>query len=102
MLFRSSDISALSGLTNLTNLHLNDNSITDISALSGLTSLTELALDNSRDLINIQPLLVNAGLGEGDEVDLRFTWVSCSDVAALQGRGVTILSVTSPGPPACQ
>ena len=57
---------------------------------------------NSRDLINVQPLLINPGLGAGDEVDLRFTWVSCSDVAALEGKGVTILRVTSPGPPACQ
>ena len=89
------DIGVLSGLTSLEILRLNDNSITDISALSGLTSLTELALDNSRDLINVQPLLVNAGLGAGDEVDLRFTWVSCSDVAALEGKGVTIFRVTS-------
>ena len=96
------DIGALSGLTSLEILRLNDNSITDISALSGLTSLTELALDNSRDLINVQPLMVNPGLGAGDEVDLRFTWVSCSDVAALEAKGVTILRVTSPGPPACQ
>ena len=72
------DLSALSGLTSLEVLRLNNNSITDLSALSGLTSLTELALDNNRNLRNIQPLLVSRGLGAGDEVDLRFTWVNCS------------------------
>ena len=85
--------SALSGLTSLEVLRLNDNSITDISALSGLTSLTELALDNNRNLRNIQPLLVSPGLGAGDEVDLRFTWVNCSDLDALRLKGVTMLSV---------
>ena len=39
---RLSNISALSGLTNLTKLYLIGQSITDISALSGLTKLTHL------------------------------------------------------------
>ena len=30
------------------------------------------------------------GLGAGDTVDLRFTSVSCTDVAALQAKGVTV------------
>ena len=42
------DISALSGLTKLTNLNLSGNSITDISALSGLTKLTNLDLSYNR------------------------------------------------------
>ena len=86
------DISSLSGLTSLTFLGLGENSITDISALSGLTSLTELALFSNPDLANIQPLLDNTGLGAGDEVDLESTSVSCTDVAALAARGVTVSS----------
>ena len=62
------DISALSGLTNLTELYLNGNQITDISALSGLTNLTELRLQNN-------PLSAS----------------SINDhIPALQARGVTI------------
>ena len=87
------DISALSGLTSLTNLDLLHNSITDISALSGLTSLTHLALSHNRDLSNIQALLDNAGLSAwSDRVGLRGTMVSCTDVAALQAKGVRVTS----------
>ena len=83
---------ALSGLTNLTHLRLMRNSISDISALSGLTSLTFLRLDNNPNLTNIQPLLDNTGLGVDDTVLLRGTSVSCTDVAALEAKGVTVRS----------
>jgi internalin A len=86
-----SDISALSGLTSLTYLNLYGNSISDISALSGLTSLTNLYLYNN-SISDIQPLLDNSGLGAGDTVNLWFTNVSCTDVAALQAKGVTVYS----------
>ena len=79
-------------LTNLTTLALTSNSISDISALSGLTSLRNLNLNNNRNLTDIQPLLDNAGLGVGDTVHLQSTSVSCTDVAALQAKGVTVLS----------
>ncbi len=87
-----SDISALSGLTSLAVLSLFGNSITDISALSGLTSLTGLSLFGNPNLTDIQPLLDNTGLGAGDTVDLQSTSVSCTDVAALQAKGVTVQS----------
>jgi Leucine-rich repeat (LRR) protein len=86
-----SDISALSGLTSLTDLDLGRNTITDISALSGLTSLTYLYLGQN-SISDIQPLLDNSGLGAGDSVNLRSTNVSCADVAALQAKGVTVTS----------
>ena len=84
------DISALSGLTSLTYLDLHSNSITDISALSGLTSLEFVWLNDNPNLTDIQPLLDNTGLGAGDRVFLRSTSVSCTDVAALQAKGVTV------------
>ena len=85
------DISAVRGFTSLTELSLNNNSITDISAVSGLTSLTQLWL-GSNPISDIQSLLGNTGLGAGDTVDLRYTDVSCPDVAALEAKGVTVQS----------
>ena len=90
------DISPLSALTSLTVLYLHDNAITDISALSGLTNLSFLWLDNNPDLSNIQPLLNNPGLGAGDRVRLESTNVSCTDVAALRGQGVSVDSLGCP------
>ena len=90
-----SDISALSGLTSLRHIGLERNSITDISALRGLTSLTSIGLGFNADLTNIQPLLDNTGLGAGDDLNLRFTNVSCTDVAALEAKGVAVLSFCS-------
>ena len=85
-----SDISPLSGLTGLAVLRLYNNPITDIGALRGLTSLTELHVHDLPDLSNIQPLLNNAGLGEGDRVILMRSNVSCADAAALQAKGVSV------------
>ncbi len=87
-----SDIGPLSGLTSLTSLELSLTSISDISALSGLTSLTDLDLGKNPNLTDIQPLLDNTGLGAGDRVILWSTSVSCTDVAALQAKGVTVTS----------
>jgi len=44
---RNTGVSAVSGLTNLTLLDLNDNQIIDISAISGLTNLGNLQLYNN-------------------------------------------------------
>ena len=56
---RISNISALSGLTNLTYLDLTGHNITDISALSGLTNLTQLYLGDAvgvhRSAAGLQP-----------------------------------------------
>ncbi len=71
---------------------LDYNSISDIGPLGGLTSLTGLYLSNNPNLTNIQPLLDNTGLGAGDTVNLESTSVSCTDVAALQAKGVAVRS----------
>ena len=90
---RISDISALAGLTNLTALRLDRNSISDISALSSLTHLTELRLDRN-SITDLSPLVANAGLGSGDEVDVRgnpLSYLSIhTHIPALQSRGVTV------------
>ena len=95
-----SDLSPLSGLTSLTDIDLISNEDIDISPLSGLTSLIpgpksgpddpDLDLSNNPDLDDIQPLLDNGGLGDGDIVDLQSTMVECIDVTALRDKGVTV------------
>ena len=91
---RWAEITSLVGIQNLmslTVLRLGSNfSISDIGALSGLTSLTILDLTNNPNLSDIQPLLDNTGLGAGDQVLLGSTNVSCTDVAALQAKGVSV------------
>jgi len=109
-----SDISALNGLTSLMIPHLGDNSISDISALGGLTGLRDLDLafnlvsdvtvmggltglmtvflSSNPNLTDIRPLLDNAGLGTGDTLYLESTRASCADVAALEAKGVRVVS----------
>ena len=82
----------IQNLTNLTSIELDNNEITNIGPLSGLTALADLTLDGNLDLINLQPLLNNTGLGAGDSVSLTNTGVLCVDVAALQAKGVTVSS----------
>jgi len=89
-----SDISLLSGLTNLESLYLNLNSISDIIPLAGLTNLENLRL-RSNDISNIGPLVANTGLGSGDEVDLRNNPLNADSINQyipfLQSKGVTVL-----------
>ncbi len=94
-----SDISALSGLTFLTQLRIDGidgidgNKLTDISALSGLTNLTDLWLSNN-SITDISPLVANTGLGSGDEVSLSNNPLSKTSlnthIPALESRGVTV------------
>lgn len=63
-----------------------------LGRLSGLTSLTVLALFSNPGIANIQPLLDNPELGAGDIVGLSSPSVNCSDVAALEAKGVTVAS----------
>ena len=91
-----SQISPLANLIDLTHLGLGGNQISDISPLAGLTSLTELSL-HSNEISNISPLVDNAGIGEGDHVDLRYNHLDLTpgsqamdDIQALQARGVEV------------
>ena len=58
-----SDVSALSGLTNLRVLDLGFNAISDVSPLSDMTSLIWLSL-SSNNISDVAPLVANTGLGE--------------------------------------
>ena len=110
-----SDVSLLSGLSELTGLFLEDNQISDLSPLSALTQLTVLALSSNQisnvsplseltqlttlrlwdnQISDLSPLIDNAGLGEGDTVDLRGNPLSdealTTQIPALQARGVQV------------
>ena len=89
-----SDISALSGLTNLGNLVLEGNNVSDISALSGLTKLSWLDLKNN-NVSDISPLVSNTGLGTGYWVSLlgngQLSYPSIyTHIPALKARGVDV------------
>lgn len=84
------DLSPLRGLTTLQNLELTGNSVTDIGPLSGLVNLTRLDLRYNPGLSDIQALLENPGIGEGDIVELRHTQVTCADQALLAEKGVEV------------
>jgi internalin A len=86
------DLRALEGLPGLTAVRLHINSITDLDGLGGLTNLEVVSLHTNPDLSDIQPLLDNPGLGDGDDVLLQATNVSCADVDALRAKGVAVIS----------
>ena len=91
-----SDISPLAGLTNLTTLHLSGNNISDISPLAGLTNLTTLEL-GVNNISDISPLVANAGLGDGDTINVKDNYLLSinhtsikTHIPTLQSRGVTV------------
>ena len=88
-----SDLSHLSGLIHLKHLKLFGNSISDVSPLSNLTGLTKLELQRN-NIMDISQLVVNMGLGNGDEVNLLRNPLSYpslnTHIPALQGRGISV------------
>ena len=88
-----SDPSPVAGLTELTYLNLAENSISDISALVNLANLTHLELPFNL-ISDLSPLVANAGLGSGDEVDVRGNLLSYQSIhthiPVLRSRGVTV------------
>jgi internalin A len=86
------DLTPLSALADLTVLGLERTAISDLGPLTELTFLSTVVLDDNNDLVDIQPLIDNTGLGIGDTVHLVGTHVSCADMAALEANGVMVLS----------
>ena len=70
---------------------LGDNAISDLTPLVGLINLTELRLENNT-ISDIAPLVENTGLGLGNWVDVRGNPLSDTSInthiPALQARGV--------------
>ena len=95
-----SDLSPLQHMVALTSLSLVGTGISDVSTLVHLTSLNHLDLRHNA-IAEVSPLLRNAGLGDGDVVDLRANHRLSSksletDIPQLLERGVEVLF----GPPA--
>ena len=90
-----SDISVLAGLTNLTWLRLGGNSISDISPVKGLTNLRWMRLASNK-ISDLSPLVVNTGLGDGDEVNVKGNPLSYQSIythiPTLLSREVTVES----------
>ncbi len=91
-----SDISALSSLINLEELDFEDNLVSDISVLESLIKLKELDFEKNQ-VSDISPLVRNTGLGNGDEVDMRYNKLDLStgsknmqDINTLISRGVKV------------
>ena len=88
-----SDLSHLAGLIHLIHLKLRGNSISDASPLSNLTRLTKLELHRN-NILDVSPLVVNMGLGNGDEVYLIGNPLSYpslnTHIPALQSRGISV------------
>ena len=74
-------------------LILDDNAISDLSPLTGLTQLTRLYLDNNA-ISDLSPLVANTGLDSGDAVRLTHNPIDCAtqaeSIQALRNRGVTL------------
>jgi len=104
----------LAGLTELGVLLLDYNQIADISSILGLTKLGEdtwfpqregtlicLGL-RSNQIADINPLVQNAGLADGDGIDLRENPLSQQShntyIPQLEGRGVNVLYDAAPPP----
>jgi internalin A len=87
-----SDLAPLGALQRITTLSIDGTRVFDLGPLLGLAGLTRLDLRGNVQLTDIQPLLFHPTLGEGDGVRLEGTGVSCTDVAALQVRGVTVFT----------
>jgi Leucine-rich repeat (LRR) protein len=85
-----SDLSPLSGLSELTKLWLNSTQVSDLSPLSGLSGLTELCL-NSTKVSDLSPLSDLSGL-----TALWLSSTQVSDLSPLSGlSGLTALSLSS-------
>ena len=88
-----SDISGISELTNLTRLELGGSNLSDLSPLANLTNLTILWLYGN-NLSDLSPLVTNTGFGRGDKVYVKGNPLSYQSIhthiPTLQSRGVTV------------
>ena len=86
----------LAGLSSLEGLYLADNQIADIDSIRYLVELTHLHLSRN-EIVDIEPLVGNKGLGKGDNVSIHENSLNCSDpqtleyIDILEQRGVELL-----------
>ncbi|UCD36850.1 MAG: hypothetical protein JSW54_08390 [Fidelibacterota bacterium] len=87
------NLSAVAKLTDLQSFIAADNEISDLTFLSGLTNIAVLVL-NKNNIKDLTPLINNPGLGEGDRVSLHSNPLSLTaiteQIPMLKARGVTV------------
>ena len=87
------DLTGLELAVNLTHVDLDDNLVADIDPLADLSALAQLRLMGNR-VVDIGPLVMNAGLGPGDRVYLQRNPLSGRaadmDIRELIDRGVAV------------
>ncbi|MBE0566372.1 MAG: leucine-rich repeat domain-containing protein [Krumholzibacteria bacterium] len=88
------NVAPLAALAGLSHLYLYANALTDLTPLAGLENLAVLHIHYNR-IADLAPLVANAGLGQGDEVDVGHNPLSATALAeqipALEARGVSVL-----------
>jgi Leucine-rich repeat (LRR) protein len=91
-------IQRLEGLqycVNMERLSVWGNSISDLGPLGSLNALQQLFLQENQ-IIDLQPLVDNTGLGSGDVINIKDNPLSMTaqqvQVPALRGRGVTVIT----------
>ncbi|MBA7600909.1 hypothetical protein ES703_07972 [subsurface metagenome] len=92
-----SDLSPFASLTKLRLLFLGENQISNLSPLASLTNLKVVSLI-SNQISDISPLVQNPGLGNGDNVRLRYNNLDLSEgsedlenIRILEARGVEVI-----------
>ena len=90
---RIKDINSLASLSELRELDLENNQVRDISSLSHLERLIWLGLRDN-EIEDISALVENAGLGNGDQVDIRGNPLDQTSldvhIPTLEERGVIV------------
>ncbi len=85
------DLGPLATLNNLNLLDLRYNQISDLTFLQDLVNLTSLGL-SSNPISDIGWLLINPGLGKGDEVDLGYDLeIPLAQIDQLCAKGTTVV-----------
>jgi len=98
------NIDSFASLTKLERLYLFNNQVTDLTPLTGLANLQTLKLANN-PILEIGPLVTNAGIGTNDEIDLRdalLAMTACDDIFTLLERGADVThDLLCEGEPGC-
>jgi hypothetical protein len=91
-----SDLLPLQTLTNLQELYFGNNQVSNIVPLQNLTNLKWLYFEHNQ-VSDITPLVNNAGIGDGDTVDMRYNYLDLNpwsidffNIQFLKSRGCTV------------
>ncbi|HOM55561.1 MAG TPA: leucine-rich repeat domain-containing protein [Thermotogota bacterium] len=91
-----SSLTPLQNLTNLRELYFSNNQVSSLTPLQNLTNLKWLYFEHNH-VSDITPLVNNAGIGDGDTVDMRYNYLDLNpwsidffNIQFLTSRGCTV------------